>query len=136
MAYCKTSARIPLARGQSYRKAEVIPNLDGAENMVSTYFDPVRDELFVFVKEKDDKYINKYTPPIFTYRSRDGSPLKKAAVWEKTKIRHIFFERENMPDGTYEYLGTSLDEENTWNANSELMEVRYTIPNNDLYKRV
>jgi len=135
MALCKTSARIPLVKGQTYRKADIIPNLDNAEKMVSLYFDPVRDELFFFIKEKDETYCNTYEKPFFTYSNRDGSPLKPAEAWKKTKIRHIFFGRDNLQDGTYEYLGASLDEKDKWNANSELIEIQYEVYDVDIYKR-
>jgi len=134
MAICKTSAHIPLVKGQLYRKSDIIPNLNKSEIQDSLYFDPVRDELFFFTKEKDVKYLNKYENPFFTYSKRDGSPLEPAEAWKKTKIRHILFERENLPDGTYEYLGTSLDEKDRWNANSELLEIQYEIFDVDIYK--
>jgi hypothetical protein len=95
--------------------------------MVSTYFDPVRDELFVFIKENSPDYINNFQNGIFTYRSRTGIPIRASAAWEKTKIRHLFFQRAGMSDGDYDYLGTSLDEIDTWNANSDLMEVQYEV---------
>jgi hypothetical protein len=127
MAYCKTSKRIPLVIRQTYRKGEIFPNLDSAENMGSTYFDPLRNELFSFIKENNPDYDNTFQPPVFTYRSRSGAPIREAETWEKTKIRHLFFQRNGMNDGDYEYLGTSLDERNTRNANGELMQVEYEV---------
>ena len=112
MTVCKTFTRKPLVKGQTYRKAELICDLEGNERMASTYYDPPRDKLYTFFNEKNEDWINKYEENTGTFRFflRNFAPLEDAPAWERTKIRHVFLRREKQTDDGYEYLGTAIDE--------------------------
>ena len=112
MTVCKTFKRIILEKGKLYRRSDVICDLEGQENMVASYFDPPRDMVYTFFVGNNSEWVDNYEKQTgeFTVKHSINKELKKTPPWECTKIRHVFFQREGMAEGYYEYLGTSIDE--------------------------
>ncbi|MDR1932346.1 MAG: hypothetical protein LBQ57_05920 [Spirochaetales bacterium] len=119
MTVCKTFSRKPLVKGQNYRKADVICNLEGQERMASTYYDPPRDELRTFFDENDKEWVNDYDAAhVLHFWRRTLKTPGEIPAWERTKIRHVFLRRKGQKSGVYEYLGTAIDETRITGKNS------------------
>ena len=111
MTVCKSFSRVPLKKGKSYKRAELVPNLYGPEKMAANYYDPPRNELYTFFDAESDHWINEYDPQtgVLRFRLKDGAPLGEDPPWERTKIRHVFLHEENHSAGDYTYLGSAID---------------------------
>ena len=121
MTVCKTFTRVPLVKGQEYKRADLISNLAKGEGMYFTYYDPPRDELRTFFEEDNDDWVIAYdeTARIFRFRHRAPAAKEETPAWERTKIRHVFLHRKSQSKGKYKYLGTAIDESKVGDASRD-----------------
>jgi hypothetical protein len=109
MTVCKRYSRIPLIKGNNYRKGDVLIGLAGNEQMAAIYYDPPRDELYAFFDENSPDWENVYQNGVLRFSLHSTASLEETPPWERTKVRHVFLRRKGQ-SSDYEYLGTSIDE--------------------------
>ena len=108
MTVIKTFKRTALKKGGVYRKSDLIEDLNGFENMASTYYDPARsNELYTFFNQESKDWKNVYYPQPneLHYRHRREPKLTRCNKWELPMERHIFLREKGMKGGDFKYLG-------------------------------
>ena len=122
MTVCKTFASKTLNKGENYRKAELLENLQGHENMASTYFDPTRNELYTFFNQESKDWENEYDKQKgeLYFSHRKLQTIDQAPKWEQAIDRHVFLHYRDQGKGEYKYLGMAKGESLRTNANGQV----------------
>jgi len=112
MTVCKTIKLLDPELGVSYKKTEVIEDLQRPEYRAAHFYDPPRGIIYSFFQETDNDWHNVRDIPKkkFRYRLHNGGITKNNPPWERTLVRHIFYNHKGVKPGKYEYLGKSIDE--------------------------